>query len=79
MQTGKELNPRYFKLNERNQCPNARHYSSAKAKSGLFPPLGGIKRRGPFLGTFLGKQKGTMKNGYFFYPMQSLNPLRYYV
>jgi len=29
---------------------------------GTNPPLGGIKRRGPFLGTFLGKQKGTKEN-----------------
>jgi hypothetical protein len=28
---------------------------------GSIPPLGGFKRRGPFLGTFLGKQKGTKR------------------
>jgi hypothetical protein len=30
-----------------------------KLNQGSNPPLGGFKRRGPFLGTFLGKQKGT--------------------
>jgi hypothetical protein len=30
-----------------------------KFNQGTLPPIGGIKRRGPFLGNFLGKQKGT--------------------
>ncbi len=29
------------------------------SNQGTSPQLGGIKLRGPFLGTFLGKQKGT--------------------
>ena len=33
-----------------------------KLNQGTHPPLGGFKRRGPFLGTFLGKQKGTKEN-----------------
>jgi len=33
-----------------------------KLNQGSTPPLGGIKRRVPFLGTFLGKQKGTKEN-----------------
>jgi hypothetical protein len=31
--------------------------------SRLYECREGIKRRGPFLGTFLGKQKGTKENG----------------
>ena len=30
-----------------------------KLNQGTHPKLGGYKFRGPFLGTFLGKQKGT--------------------
>jgi len=33
-----------------------------KLNQGTIPQLGGIKLRGPFLGTFLGKQKGTKEN-----------------
>ncbi len=33
-----------------------------KLNQGSIPTLGGFKRRGPFLGTFLGKQKGTKHN-----------------
>ena len=51
----KGIELRTLKLNEPNQGPNARHYSSTEVKSGLFPPHGGFMRRGPFLG----KQKGT--------------------
>jgi hypothetical protein len=60
------LKPKKIKLSEQNQGTYAWYYSSAKVKSGPFPPLGGIKRRGPFLGTLapvltkeVGKQKGT--------------------
>jgi hypothetical protein len=44
-----------------NQGTEAWHHSSTIAQSGIIPFLGGNKKRGPFLGTFLGKQKGTEK------------------
>jgi len=34
-----------------------------KLNQGTIPPLGGIKRRGAFLGTFLANQKGTNQRG----------------
>jgi hypothetical protein len=46
-------------FNEQNQGQMPGTTVVQKFNQGTLPPLGGFKRRGPFFGTFLGKQKST--------------------
>ena len=50
---------RALKINEQNQGKMPGTTVAQKLNQGSPRPLGGIKRPVPFLGTFLGEQKGT--------------------
>jgi len=55
----KELKQRDLKINEQNQGKRLGTTVALGLNQGSLRPLGGIKRPAPFLGTFLGEQKGT--------------------
>jgi len=47
------------RINEPNQGKMPGTTVVLRLNQGTHPTLGGFKRRGPFFGTFLGKQKST--------------------